>query len=468
MTMQIKTPTDNLALRFGPFLFYPEQRLLTEDGRALSLGGRAMDMLLVLLERRGETVSKEELMQAVWPTSVVDEISVRVHIAALRRALGDSHRKELYITTLPQKGYRFSRDVTLVAAAEPPAGPRKCNLPALLSTTEGREVEIDKVANLLTQRRLLTITGSGGIGKTTVAIRAAQRLKDFFSDGIHFLDLACLDSNDDLTQSLCELLRVEKSALPEYVAKQHMLLVLDNCEHLVSESALLAESLLGSADNLTIVATSREPFRADGESVMHLGPLPYPVASDVLTAQEAQGYAAVRLFVYRCQSRLPDFVLNDDNVADICTICRRLDGLPLALELAAVHIDVLGLRGIALQLEEGVKVLSQGKRTAMKRHQTLQAALDWSYGMLEACEQSCFRTLSILNGSFSLEQALELLDVLDCGSRSRARLLEAVTQLVTKSLVEVERGREEVRYRLLDTTRSYALDKLKQRELAEG
>lgn len=134
MTMQIKTPTDNLALRFGPFLFYPEQRLLTEDGRALSLGGRAMDMLLVLLERRGETVSKEELMQAVWPTSVVDEISVRVHIAALRRALGDSHRKELYITTLPQKGYRFSRDVTLVAAAEPLPGPasatcRPCSVP---------------------------------------------------------------------------------------------------------------------------------------------------------------------------------------------------------------------------------------------------------------------------------------------------------------------------------------------------
>ncbi|EKE75113.1 ATP-binding protein [Gallaecimonas xiamenensis] len=454
--MQTLPPLANKALRFGPFLLYPDQRLLMKEGEPLNLGGKAMDILLALLQEPGALVSKGQLMARVWPTTVVDEISVRVHIAALRKALGDSHRSEGIIATLPQQGYRF---VAKVRVEDSVSGAPRLPLPSLLWHTLGRDEALGTLKRLLLERRLLTLVGCGGIGKTTVALRVAEQLKGDFGDGIHFLDLATIDDHDAVAKVLAQGLGLAPGhGLAGYFEGRQLLLVLDNCEHLVGPCASLVERLLRLAPGLRVLATSREPLRAEGESVLHLGPLPYPVACDSPNASEAISYAAIELFLARAQARLPQFSLDDDNVAAVAAICRRLDGIPLAIELAAANVEALGLDGICAQLDDGMRLLSQGRRHALKRHQTLEATLDWSYGLLSDSEQRCFRLLAIFNGAFSLNQALELLN---CGDACRATLLERVTQLVSKSLLEVDRSGPEQKYRLLDTTRSYALDKLK-------
>ncbi|WP_115718324.1 ATP-binding protein [Gallaecimonas mangrovi] len=460
--MDIPTSLPSEALRFGPFVLYPQQRLLLENGRQVDLGGKAMDLLLVFLEHPGQTLSKTQLMAKVWPTTIVDEISVRVHMVALRKALGESRRKEHYILTLPQQGYRFVAEVALLQQAAAEEAKTPANLPALLNATLGRETETAAAVRLLSSRRMLTLIGPGGIGKSTVAIRASERVSDHFADGIHFLDVSQLPEQIDLAMALTHSLALDTPhQLPRFFEPLQMLLVLDNCEPLVEQCAHLVERLMRLAPRLTVLATSREPIRAEAESVLHLGPLPYPVACDRLSPTEAMDYAAIALFVSRAQAKMSGFELTSDNLSQVKAICRRLDGIPLAIELASANVDVLGLGGLCAQLDQGLLLLGYGRRNAQQRHRTLEATLDWSYGLLSPQEQLCFRVLAMFSGAFSLGQAM---DAFHFDEQARCRLLQDITQLVNKSLLEADSGGEVAKYRYLDTTRSYALDKLKECE----
>ena len=342
------------VLRFGPYAFHLRQRLILDGDRPLRMGGRALDILQVLVQRAGNVVSKDELIALVWPTSVVEEINLRVHIAALRRALGDGQDGQRYIVNIPQRGYSFIAAVQRVPAStlasiETVQKPQH-NLPARLSPVIGRDSLVGSLVRQLPVRRLMTLTGPGGIGKTTVALRVAELLLQHYQDGVWLVDLAVIDDPAQVVDHLTRVLELDVGITLETWAQRHALLVLDNCEHLLERCRTLVEDLLMAAPRLSILVTSREPLQAQGETVQRLPPLAVPPASALHSVAEAMGYSAVQLFVSRARARQQGFVLREQDLKVVREICRRLDGLPLAIELAAAQIDALALVGLQLSL----------------------------------------------------------------------------------------------------------------------
>jgi len=439
--------TQDEALRFDHFTVHTGQRLLLADGQPLRLGGRALDILLVLLEHAGAVVDKRTLLARVWPDSVVEEINLRVHIAALRRALGEG-----VIVNLPGQGYSFvaplqrDGDANFVAS----------NLPTRLGRLIGRDDELAALALLLGQRRLVTLTGPVGVGKSSLALVAAEDQAGRWPDGTWRLDFAQASSAQE---ALANLLRDQGLAfipdcplggLPTHLLQRRLLLVLDHCEAQPGTSRRLAEALLALAPGVSILAVCREPLRVRGETLLPVSPLAVPPASEAHSVEQFMSYAAVRLFVSRAQARQPDFCLREQDLPAVWEICRRLDGLPLALELAAAQIDVFALVGLRAQLNQGLQVLNRGRRTAEARHQSLKAALDWSFQRLSDPEQQVLRCLAGLGRGFSLEQAVAHGAAAGLGPLLTVR---AVEQLAAKSLLTVEHGRSA--YRVLDSTRWY-------------
>ena len=449
------------VLRFGPYAFHLRQRLILDGDRPLRMGGRALDILQVLVQRAGNVVSKDELIALVWPTSVVEEINLRVHIAALRRALGDGQDGQRYIVNIPLRGYSFIAAVQRVPAStlasiETVQKPQH-NLPARLSPVIGRDSLVGSLVRQLPVRRLMTLTGPGGIGKTTVALRVAELLLQHYQDGVWLVDLAVIDDPAQVVDHLTRALELGVGTTLETWAQRHALLVLDNCEHLLERCRTLVEDLLMAAPRLSILVTSREPLQAQGETVQRLPPLAVPPASALHSVAEAMGYSAVQLFVNRARARQQGFVLREQDLKVVREICRRLDGLPLAIELAAAQIDALALVGLQAQLGNCFQLLTQGRRTAVPRHQTLKAALDWSYEQLSPLEQTVLQRLSVFKMAFTLDAAI---GVISCAALLPARLIEGVESLALKSLLSLEQGGGLARYRFLNTTRTYALEKL--------
>ena len=454
-------PNSEQAVQFGPYRVFPGQRLIAENDRPLRLGRRAMDILLALLAKPGEVVSKQHLMARVWPDTVVEEISLRVHIAALRKALGDGQGGQRYIVTVAQRGYSFV--APLITQAEPAPAPassdRRHNLPLRRTRLIGRQMLVNQVLGQLARQRLLTLSGPGGIGKTTVALRIAEQLLGHYPDGIHLLDLSPLHSPSMIISNLAGVLGIALpdqaplDALCAHLRERHLLLVIDNAEHLVDSVASLCEHLLRSAPQLQILVTSRESLRAEGECLQRLDALECPPAEGVPDPAEALRYGAVQLFVERAIARHESFELSTDNLDEVCAICRHLDGIPLALELAAAQLGSLGVEGLLADLR---KHLGQPPAEDNRQH-LLGATLDWSFQLLDDRERTCLRRLSVFRGSFTLASALALVTDERLG---REAVLDAVSQLVTKSLLNVDVGDEEVFYRMLDTTRSYAMAKL--------
>jgi predicted ATPase/DNA-binding winged helix-turn-helix (wHTH) protein len=462
-------PSVDRVIGFGPFRLFPGRQLLLDGEKPLRIGARALDILKVLVEQPGTVISKEELASRVWPNIFVEEGNLRVHMAALRRALGDGQAGNRYVLTVPGRGYCFvapvsQEDTPETAEARPTAVQEPThNLPVSLKRMVGRSAVVATLVAELPEKRFITIVGSGGIGKTTVALAAADELSASYQDGARFVDLAPIADPSLVASALASVLGVairSESPLPGLVAflrDKQMLLVLDSCERAIEAVASLAEEMHNRAPGVHILATSREPLLAQGEWVQRLQPLEVPPASPHLTADEAMACSAVQLFVERATASADDFRLTDADAPVVADICRRLDGIALAIELAAGRVDAFGLRDLAARLDDRFRLLTRGRRTALPRHQTLGATLDWSYELLPEAERVVLRRLAVFAGPFSLDSANAIASSTDLAASDVA---ECVANLVVKSLVTAEFGGPAVNYRLFETTRVYAHEKL--------
>jgi predicted ATPase/DNA-binding winged helix-turn-helix (wHTH) protein len=440
------------VLHFGPYAFHLRQRLILDGDRPLRMGGRALDILQVLVERAGRVVRKEQLIALVWPTSVVEEINLRVHIAALRRALGDGENGQRYIVNVPQCGYSFIAPVRCDSAAqvvfEGLQTPRH-NLPARLTPVAGRDSLVGGLVRKMPLCRLMTITGAAGVGKSTVALRVAELLLQYYRDGVWQVDLSLIDGDTSLLDQVLRILECDMTGL----STRHALLLLDNCDQHRDACRAAVETLLEVAPRLSILATCREALHVSLETLQYVPPLAIPKRSTADCITEAMGHSSVQLFVSRARARQHDFRLREQDVKVVVEICRQLDGLPLAIELAAAQIDALALVGLQAQMAHGLQVLSHGRRTAVPRHQSMQAAFDWSYQRLSEQEQRVLQRLSVFKMAFTLEAALA---VISCPQLAPQRLAVIIEGLALKSLLTVERGGSTGRYRMLNTTRCYA------------
>jgi len=455
-------PTDQ-ELAFGPYRLTPSKRTLLNDGQPVPLNGRAFDLLLALVERAGEVVSKEELIARVWPSTVVEENNLRVHIGTLRKALcADAHGAR-YVENVVGRGYSFVAPVTRVAHEIRTTVLHKdiVRLPLLQTRLIGRDQAREQLTALVGQHRCVTIVGPGGIGKTTIALAVAEALSPVFGAHTCFLDLAPVADGRLVASTLAVALGLpvlDEDPLPvlrAYLRDKQAMLIFDSCEHVIDHVAALVEQLLADSPPLHILATSREPLRAEGERLHRLEPLAVP-RPEVPRAQ-ALHYPAVQLFTERALAGMNGLDLSDANLRHIADICRRLDGIPLAIELAAGRADFFGIAGLAAQLEDCFNTLVRGRRTALPRHQTLRATLDWSFDMLPPVEQTLLQRFAIFRGGFTLEAAV---DVAAGDGISRTMALEGLASLHAKSLLSTEAEAELMLYRLLDTTRAYAAEKL--------
>ena len=452
------------AFTFGRFRLLPAARILYDGDQRLKVGSRALEILLALVERAGDLVSKQELIGRVWPGLHVDDGALRVHVSALRKVLGDDPAAPQYIFNVAGQGYRFVAPATTPAAQEestPEGAPAA--IPRLAARTIGREVAIGRLIASLQQSRFVTITGPGGIGKTTVALAVAERLASGYSHGKTFVDLASLADPQLLPSTLASALglRVLSSdptgELIVWLRKQRVLLLLDSCEHLIDAAANLGEQIMAAAPDVHLLTTSREPLRAAGEWVTRLPPLDLPPRSEGAGLKEALESPAVLLFVERARAADDTFALGDDNAASIIDICHRLDGIPLAIEFAAAQIGAFGAKELLARLDDRFALLRSGRRTAVPRHRTLRAALDWSHELLRPREQVLFRRLAAFRGSFTLDVVQATASA--PGERAEA-LLDGIANLVAKSLLNASSEAGETHYRLLETNRAYAAEKL--------
>ena len=445
--------------RCGAIQIDAERRQVSIDGAPAKLGVRAFDVLLALVERRERAVSKQELMDLVWPKLIVEENNLLVHMVALRKLLGPEA-----ITTIPGRGYRFALPVDAVngagldESALPSEGIRG-NLPPS-PPLFGRAQDLDAVDAQLREHAVVSIVGAAGIGKTRLALAAAVSTTCEFPDGRWWVELAQITEGAQVPSSIAGTLgtqlpsgRPPPEALAVVLADRDLLLVLDNGEHLADDIAALVDALRARAPNVRLLLTSQELLKCRDEQVYRLGALAVPASAQV---EDAAEFGAVALFVERAHAVDSRFRLASDNVSVVVDICRRLDGIPLAIELAAARVPLLGVHGLHARLNQMFDVLSGGARMKLRRHQTLRAALEWSHGLLSADEQTVFRRLGVFTGGFPLELAQE---VVSDERIDQWLVLDLLGRLIDKSLVIAE-GEAEPRYRLLETTRAFALEQL--------
>ena len=460
-----------LSYRFDSFELRPAQRLLLGDGEPLAVGARAYDLLLVLIERRDRVVPHDELLNVVWPGLVVDENNLRQHVSSLRKMLGADA-----VLTVPGRGYRFGKMLdermaappaaTSVAAASTdlPVSAVVNNLPANKPTLIGREDDVAAVLALLSSTHLLTLVGAGGVGKTRMALEVADHLAADFPDGVCIVELAPVTDASLVVGTVAGTLDVHEEAtrplldtLLEFLRRRRMLLILDNCEHLIEACAAFAEQVLHCSAGTRTLATSREALGVAGEVAWRLPSLRTAPPGTLLSVDALLDYAASRLFVERAQAVAPTFRLTPENAAAVTQICHQLDGIPLALELAAARVGAMRVEQVAERLHDRFTLLTRSRRTALLRHQTLRSLIDWSHELLSEPERVLWRRLSQFAGGWTLAAAEAV-----CGEPpvSRDDVLELLTHLVEKSLVVLDTQSDEPRYRLLETIREYGLEKL--------
>ena len=456
------------TISFGAFRLMPSRRLLLEGEKPVQLGSRALEILIAITERPGELLGKDELLTRAWPGLHVVEGNLKFQMATLRRALGDGREGRRFIEASPGQGYRFVADVTVDESADSEmvqpvrAVERNHNLPVRLGSLVGRHELITKLVERRGRQRLLTIVGPGGIGKTSVAIALAQQLTRAYPDGVWLADLARVADQGKVPASIAAVLEIKGdpenliATLVEALQDKRMLIVLDNCAHVIEAAARLAGSILRGAPGIDILATSREPLQVEGEHVQRLQPLESPPQSASIDAGTAMRFPAVQLFGERA-SEQSDFTLRDQDAPAVSEICRKLDGIPLAIELAAARVGTLGIHGLLARLDDRMTLLSGGRRTAVPHHRTLRATIDWSYDLLAAPEQKLFMRLAVFAGGFTLGACAAVAGDADRAAGEVDHLLFA---LADKSLVIADSGSEEPRFRLLDTTRLYALERL--------
>ena len=421
---------------FGDFALYPARKLLVRGETQVVLGGRAFDLLVALVARAGEVVGHHTLVAAVWPHAVVEENGLRVHMSALRKALGESPA-DRYVLTVPGHGYRFVKPVSasLSAARAQAHGPR-------LGRLVGREAALGRLGQGLAQARIATVTGAGGVGKSALALAYASGHAQRYPDGCHVIDCAAADGP------------APAAAIDTLRARQ-ALLVLDNCDQALPVAAALAERAAGS--RLTILATSRAPLGLHGEWEYRLAPLDLPGADAPLDCRQALALSAIALFVERAEANSSRFALTPANLPSVIKLCRALDGLPLALELAAARVEALGVEGLAARLDDLLLLLTRSRRLAGPRHASLEAMLDAGHRLLDEPGRTLLRRRALFDGAFSAATAQQ---VCAFGTLAPGAVAPALDGLASASLLTAGREQGAPRYRLLNTTRRYAHSRL--------
>lgn len=445
-------------VRFDRFELQPQERRLLADGQPVPLGARAFDLLCLLASRPGSLLTKAELLDAVWAGLVVEEANLTVQISALRKVLGSD-----CIATVPGRGYRFTAAPVPAAAPPPATSPAHPPEPPAGAPTAAQAVGPALYGRTADRRRLLqalaapgcvTLCGLAGVGKTALA----QSVAAGWPTGAVWVDLAALPGGDQLPSALARALGLPTpepgDAAGLLAALAGRLLVLDNAEHLVEAVAAQVAALLAAAPAGALLVTSQLPLQLPQERVLRLEPLACPGGPGAAEARDADG--ALDLFLARARAADHRFAPGPDALPLLHDICRRLDGLPLALELAAARVPALGLQGLQRALEGRFAVLTRGSRSAAERHRTLQAALDWSHGLLQPAEQRLFRTLAVFSGGFTLDGVIA---VAGGDGAERWAVVDTLASLVERSLVAAD-GADAPRYRLLETPRAYAADRL--------
>jgi len=447
--------------RFGPFELQADTRRLLKDGATVSLRPRAFDLLVALVERTGQLVTKDELLRLVWPRLVVEEAALHVQVSALRKVLGADA-----ITTVSGRGYQFTLPVTRHDPEPRRASKPAHNLPYQLSSFVGREHEIAQLVELLQTNRLITLTGAGGAGKTRLAIEVARRVLDAFSDGVWLVELAALPDPVLVLPMVAQALGLKEQptrsmieTLNAHVASKKLLLVLDNAEHLLEGCAELADLVLRRSPNVAMLVTSRERLGMEGELTYRVPSLTVPGPGDNVAPKGLRAYEGVRLFVERARLARPDFDLTADNGPSVASICARLDGIPLALELAASRVHTMSIEELSRGLDQRFAVLTDGSRTALPRQRTLRSMVDWSYDLLSEVEQAMFRRLCVFAGGWRADAAEHV-----CAGHGidAFATLDLLTSLADKNLIIADQHAGATRYRMLETIRQYAVDRLRE------
>ena len=437
--------------QFDRFVLRPHARELLDDGAPVRIGDRAFDLLSALVEARGDVVSRDTLFARAWPGRVVIDDNLKVQVMALRKLLGAEA-----VATVPRRGYRLGLPLRGCDATRSRAA--NGQVPAGLI---GRDSELAQLQRALSASRLVSLVGPGGIGKTRLANATAESLASRFGDGISVVELASLADARRVPEAVARALRlpampgrVDEVALARACTPLAALIVLDNCEHLLGAVSSVVECLLQAAPQVTVLATSQEPLGLHGEQVLRLQGLRCDGPADAI--DEAP---AVQLFAARARAVDAGFRLDPDSLAAVAEICRHLEGSPLALELAAARVPLLGASGVLERLDHQLKLLTRGSADAPERQQTLRAAMQWSHGLLDATQRTVFRRLAVFADTFTLQgaQAVAGDDAID-----EWMVLDALDALVAKSLVQPVHAGASRRVRLLATARAFALERLEE------
>lgn len=450
------------------------RRELRAQGRAVPLGSRAFETIEVLVQSAGALVAKNELIKRVWPNAIVEENTLLVHVSAIRKALGPD--RDL-LKTISGRGYcllgTWTRHQGPVSTepngteqlVSPPIRPFVTNAPAPVAPLIGRTAELQELHDLLSAHRAITLTGPGGIGKTKLALATTHSLSSTFGGDVWWVELASLSNARLVSSAVSRALElkieneeISAQAVAYAIGGKKALLVLDNCEHVIGGAAEIAEAIIRICPNASILASSREALGIEGEHVFHVPPLDVPDQHEK-EPEVVLGHSAVQLFVTRAKELVSEFHPRPEDLPAISGICRRLDGIPLAIEFAAARAVTLGLSHVAARLDDLFELLTNGRRTALPRHQTLRATLDWSHDLLPSVERRLLRRLAVFSGGFTVEGALA---VMDEGRQEELTILSLISNLVSKSLAVLDGSVPGGRWHLLDTVRAYALEKLNQ------
>ncbi|EJB06055.1 non-specific serine/threonine protein kinase [Rhizobium leguminosarum] len=444
------------------------RRELRALGSAVPIGSRAFEIIETLVQSAGELVTKDDLMQRVWPGIVVEDNTVQVHMSAIRKAFGPDRNM---LKTVSGRGYRLLGDWMIrqdSSPAEPVMSERarpteyafRTNIPVATSALVGREVAVQEVGDLISAFRVVTLIGPGGIGKTVLATELARKLFPTLKGDVLFVELVSLSDPDLVPSTVAHILNLQlhsDGTSPELVARavgdRRMLLILDNCEHMIDAAATMAETLVHLCPNVSVLATSRELLRIEGECAYQVPTLDVPEEGGE-SFDDVVSCSAVQLFIARTRSLRADFQPQGDKLAAIAAICRHLDGIPLAIEFAAARAATLGIEQVAGRLADRFVLLTGGRRTALPRHQTLRAALDWSYELLPETERRLLRHLAIFPAGFTIDAATAVMN------DQESSVALGISNLISKSLVSLDGSEAAPRWRLLETVRVYAREKL--------
>ncbi|MEX3969606.1 winged helix-turn-helix domain-containing protein [Paraburkholderia caribensis] len=456
---------------FGPFRLNPTERALYAGTEKLDIRSRTFDVLLALVTHPDQVVTHSMFNELIWPGAAVEDVNLRVQIAHLRRMFEKHHTGYRCIESVPGRGYRF---VGKVIYEERLLGITDRGISLGIPQEEfvegndfgaliGRWPDLTAIERLLSKNRLVTIVGPGGVGKTSLALAAMRNYCAARSINAICVELSSVASEDMVASALASALGVVAvvsspiEATVSALRGKRIFLMIDCCEHLMGGVTRMVETIQRNCDGVTVLATSREPLRAHDEWVYRLQPLATPNTEARLSCDDAFQYASVRLFLARAKSAIHGFSLTAENVAEVCALCLALDGLPLAIELAAARLEIFEISDLLAAIDQRLGLLTRGRRTDLPRHQTLRSTIDWSYNTLSDMEKMALRRVSIFKGSFTLDQASALLDD---SVASVPNVVSVFGELVDKSLIVAGLYGMAGTFRLLDSTREYGLEKL--------